>query len=56
MSVQLNMMVLRDNTEFKLASLRSVEQVSGLKKKKPNQKRVLQGRILMFLLKSPEIP
>lgn len=56
LSVQLNMMVLRDNTEFKLASLRSVEQVSGLKKKKPNQKRVLQGRILMFLLKSPEIP
>lgn len=33
MAVQLNLMVLRHNTEFRLAPLRSVEQVSGLKKK-----------------------
>lgn len=38
LAVQLNMMVLRHNTEFRLASLRSVEQVSGLKKKKKTNK------------------
>lgn len=44
LSVQLNMMVLRDNTEFKLASLRSVEQVSGLKKKKETQPKTSASR------------
>lgn len=33
LAVQLNLMVLRLNTQFRLAPLRSVEQVSGLKNK-----------------------
>lgn len=52
LAVQLNLMVLRHNTEFRLAPLRSVEQVNGLKNK---TKQMLQGKIQMFVLKDPEI-